>query len=180
MISFIKSGTCIITKGKAVRGLYACFITDSYAVISNCARITTNSYSLRTLTDSACTNSNCIDILSCRIMTDGNTTALICNTWCCCSRVNTYCSTMTDSDTVLAFRFGWIIFTNSSVCTHSHTIVTASICSFTYSNTAVIFCCRTSTSCNRCPQRIRRHHNACQHNGNCCSTYHFRKYNRQR
>ena len=180
VIAFIKTGTCIVSQRKAVRGLYTCFVTDSYAVVSNCARITTDSHRLCTLTDSACTNSNSIDILSCRIMTDGDTTALICNTWCCRSRVNTYCSTMTDSDTVLAFRFRWIIFTNSSVCTHSHTIVTASICSVTNRDTTVVFSCRSDTIFNRCPQGIRRHHNACQHNGNCCSTYHFREYNRQR
>ena len=180
VIAFIKTGTCIVSQRKSVRGLHACFVADSYAVVSNCARITTDSHRLCTLTDSACTNSNSIDILSCRIMTDGNTTALIRNARCRCRRVNGYFRTVTDGDTVLTFRFTRITNTDSCPCTHRHTVITASVCIITDSDTTVIFSLCTVTSCNRCPQDIRRHHNACQHNGNCCSTYHFRKYNRQR
>ena len=179
-IVFIKAGTGIIAQRKAVCRLHTCFVTNSYTVIGNCARITTNSYSLRTLTDSACTDSNCIDIFSCRIMTDSDTTALIRDARCRRCRVNGYCCTMTDCDTVLAFRFTRITNTDSCPCTHRHTIITASVCIITDSDTTVIFSLCTVTSCNRCPQGIRRHHNACQHNGNCCSTYHFREYNRQR
>ena len=113
-------------------------------------------------------------------MTDSDTTAFIRNTRRRRCRVNTYCRTMTDSDTVLAFRFGRISFTDGSACSHSHTIITPSICAITNCDTTVIFSLCADTIFNRCPQDISRHHNTCQHNGNRCNTYHFRKYNRQR
>ena len=65
-------------------------------------------------------------------------------------------------------------------CTDSNRISTLSICAITNCDTTVIYSLCADTIFNRCPQSIGRNHNARQHNGNRCNSYHFRKYNRQR